>query len=215
MCTTVRRLAHEYPRASRPCRQASEHVKSGTCILPVGFGGIGILPMIHGLEAHATLRPVCPHVRRSPQRRILRLGDPCPAWLADGFAHPPSARPAQSLRPCRCHPSPWTSPRPRLLTHPLRPWRCHPNREILKWNRHDSSSLFFRAILTSSGFPPAPGGGGSGCVLAPARLGNNNREIAAGRLHAVLSCCIIGTLRYSPRSEGAQLGRGSRRCGCG
>jgi hypothetical protein len=30
-------------------------VKSGTGILPVEFCGIGILPMIHGLEAHATL----------------------------------------------------------------------------------------------------------------------------------------------------------------
>ena len=29
--------------------------KSGAGILPVGLGGIGILPMIHGLEAHATL----------------------------------------------------------------------------------------------------------------------------------------------------------------
>ena len=28
-------------------------VKSSTGILPVGFCGIGILPMIHGLEAHA------------------------------------------------------------------------------------------------------------------------------------------------------------------
>jgi len=27
--------------------------------------------------------------------------------LADGLAHPPSARPAQSLRPCRCHPPSW------------------------------------------------------------------------------------------------------------
>jgi hypothetical protein len=30
-------------------------MKSGTGILRVGFRGIGILPMIHGLEAHATL----------------------------------------------------------------------------------------------------------------------------------------------------------------
>ena len=29
-------------------------MKSGTGILPVGLGGIGILPMIHGLQAHAT-----------------------------------------------------------------------------------------------------------------------------------------------------------------
>jgi len=29
-------------------------MKSGTGILPVGFVGIGILPMIHGLEAHVT-----------------------------------------------------------------------------------------------------------------------------------------------------------------
>jgi hypothetical protein len=29
-------------------------MKSGTGILPVGSRGIGILPMIHGLEAHAT-----------------------------------------------------------------------------------------------------------------------------------------------------------------
>ncbi len=29
-------------------------VRGGTGILPVGFCGIGILPMIHGLEAHAT-----------------------------------------------------------------------------------------------------------------------------------------------------------------
>ena len=29
-------------------------MKSGTGSLPVGFCGIGILPMIHGLEAHAT-----------------------------------------------------------------------------------------------------------------------------------------------------------------
>ncbi len=30
-------------------------MNSGTGVLPVGIGGIGILPMIHGLEAHATL----------------------------------------------------------------------------------------------------------------------------------------------------------------
>jgi len=29
-------------------------VESGTGILPVGLRGIGILPMMHGLEAHAT-----------------------------------------------------------------------------------------------------------------------------------------------------------------
>jgi hypothetical protein len=29
-------------------------MKNGTGILPVGPRGIGILPMIHGLEAHAT-----------------------------------------------------------------------------------------------------------------------------------------------------------------
>jgi hypothetical protein len=33
-------------------------MKSGTGILPVGLGGIGLLPMIHGLEAHATLNRV-------------------------------------------------------------------------------------------------------------------------------------------------------------
>ena len=32
-------------------------MRSGTGILPVGLGGIGILPMIHGLETHATLNP--------------------------------------------------------------------------------------------------------------------------------------------------------------
>jgi hypothetical protein len=31
-----------------------EHVKSGTAILSAEPCGIGILPMIHGLEAHAT-----------------------------------------------------------------------------------------------------------------------------------------------------------------
>jgi hypothetical protein len=43
-------------------------MKSGTGILPVGLGGIGILPMIHGLEgdpqAHATLNRVFIHVLR-------------------------------------------------------------------------------------------------------------------------------------------------------
>jgi hypothetical protein len=29
-------------------------MESGTGTLPVGFRGIGILPMLHGLEAHAT-----------------------------------------------------------------------------------------------------------------------------------------------------------------
>jgi len=39
-------------------------MKSGTGILPVRPGGIGILPMIHGLEAHATLNRVFIHVLR-------------------------------------------------------------------------------------------------------------------------------------------------------
>jgi len=39
-------------------------MKSGTGILPVGFCGIGILPMIHGLEAHATLNRDLPAQRR-------------------------------------------------------------------------------------------------------------------------------------------------------
>ncbi len=38
-------------------------MKSGTGILPVGLGGIGILPMLHGLEAHATLNRVFIHAR--------------------------------------------------------------------------------------------------------------------------------------------------------
>jgi hypothetical protein len=36
-------------------------VRSGTGILPVGFRGIGILPMIHGLEAHATTNRLLTH----------------------------------------------------------------------------------------------------------------------------------------------------------
>jgi hypothetical protein len=40
-------------------------MRSGTGILPVGFGGIGILPMIHGLEAHATLNRVSMHVLKA------------------------------------------------------------------------------------------------------------------------------------------------------
>ena len=40
-------------------------MKSGTGILPVGLGGIGILPMIHGLEAHATLNRVSIHVLKA------------------------------------------------------------------------------------------------------------------------------------------------------
>jgi hypothetical protein len=34
-------------------------MRSGTGILPVELGGIGILPMIQGLEAHATLKSGC------------------------------------------------------------------------------------------------------------------------------------------------------------
>jgi hypothetical protein len=37
-------------------------MKSGTGILPVRSCGIGILPMMHGLEAHATLNWVFIHV---------------------------------------------------------------------------------------------------------------------------------------------------------
>ncbi len=33
-------------------------MKSGTGVLPVRLGGIGILPMLHGLEAHATMSRV-------------------------------------------------------------------------------------------------------------------------------------------------------------
>jgi hypothetical protein len=43
--------------------------ESGTGILPVGLGGIGILPMIHGLEAHATLN----WDLRAPKARHLVL----------------------------------------------------------------------------------------------------------------------------------------------
>jgi hypothetical protein len=44
-------------------------MKSGTGILPVAFCGIGILPMIHGLEAHATLSRLFTH----PLRRSKKL----------------------------------------------------------------------------------------------------------------------------------------------
>ncbi len=47
------------------CIGARYHVrgclKSSTGILPVGLCGIGILPMIHGLEAHATLNRLFSH----------------------------------------------------------------------------------------------------------------------------------------------------------
>jgi hypothetical protein len=46
-------------------RAVKTYMKSGTGILPVGLGGIGILPMMHGLEAHATLGPVFIYVLRS------------------------------------------------------------------------------------------------------------------------------------------------------
>jgi hypothetical protein len=36
-------------------------VRSGTGILPVRLCGIGILPMIHGLEAHATKSRLLTH----------------------------------------------------------------------------------------------------------------------------------------------------------
>jgi len=39
-------------------------LKSGTGILPVGLCGIGILPMIHGLEAHATMSWLLKHPLR-------------------------------------------------------------------------------------------------------------------------------------------------------
>ncbi len=39
-------------------------VRSGTRILPVGLGGIGILPMSHGLEAHATMSRLLTHPLR-------------------------------------------------------------------------------------------------------------------------------------------------------
>jgi len=58
------RDAHRYCIRAGPPDQRKSHtagmgflrecVKSGTGILPVAFRGIGILPMIHGLEAHAT-----------------------------------------------------------------------------------------------------------------------------------------------------------------
>ncbi len=56
-------------------------MKSGTGILPVGFGGIGILPMIHGLEAHATRSPV--FIRVLSQAARLRS-------LAAALRRPPS-----------------------------------------------------------------------------------------------------------------------------
>jgi len=49
----------------------------GTGILPVGLCGIGILPMLHGLEAHATL----------PQRsQAIALGHaPAGLYFGGGF----------------------------------------------------------------------------------------------------------------------------------
>jgi hypothetical protein len=56
--------------AGRAGISGSQNVdESGTGILPVGLGGIGILPMIHGLEAHATLN----WDLRAPKARHLVL----------------------------------------------------------------------------------------------------------------------------------------------
>ena len=44
---------------------ARAYVKSGTGILPVRFCGIGILPMLHGLEAHATVDRLLTHPQRA------------------------------------------------------------------------------------------------------------------------------------------------------
>jgi hypothetical protein len=53
-------------------------MESGTGILPVRLCGIGILPMIHGLEAHATKnRFRAPSKsRRGHERRYLCLAKP-------------------------------------------------------------------------------------------------------------------------------------------
>jgi hypothetical protein len=68
-----------------------------TGILPVGFCGIGILPMVHGLEAHATKTPysvttsgcllglflVDPHVVHFEPRGELRVGRVTAGGAAD------------------------------------------------------------------------------------------------------------------------------------
>jgi hypothetical protein len=82
-------------------------MKSGTGILPVGFCGIGILPMIHGLEAHATLNQLFTHLVRTRARcpRHTRSGRPRHVEgdhqvSLDGTAlpdsQPPSCRPRSS-----------------------------------------------------------------------------------------------------------------------
>jgi len=160
-------------------------VQSGTGILPVGLCGVGRMPMIHGLQAHAMQIGVVDCRARRWMAAASGVFGACrwfgPSAIGKACAKPtalplppvaldqPQAKASlggivkRSLRSLAMADFPCAGPSPRptglaaatLFTHPLKPWRCHPNREIPKWNRHDSSS-FFPAILTSSGFPPAP-----------------------------------------------------------
>jgi len=65
--TQIAAGSFELTAAPRPLNYARlrRGVKSGTGILLVGFCGIGVLPMLHGLEAHATTNQLFTHLRRN------------------------------------------------------------------------------------------------------------------------------------------------------